>query len=160
MEDVRSWLAMPWTGSVETAAAPFWRAIPSHVRLVTIRRPPGEVVQSSVALGFGRTASERLIWRMAAKLDQIEARREVIRIEFAELETIEGARALWLATIGGPFDANRYESLRDVNIQFPTDLMMRYYAAHSGQLAAFAAEARRAARPRRTWHRPLVKEIA
>ena len=38
LDDVKLWLAQPFTGTVETAAAPFWRMLPEGVRVVTVCR--------------------------------------------------------------------------------------------------------------------------
>src|SRR5215472_6751131 len=49
LDDVRSWLSQPCTGTVETAAAPFWRllrAMAPGVRIVTVHRPVAAVAAS------------------------------------------------------------------------------------------------------------------
>ncbi len=154
MEDVRSWFSMPRTGTVETAAAPFWRLIPPSVRIVTVRRPPAAVIRSAIALGYNARAAERAIGRADAKLDQIEARRTSVRIEFDDLASESGAKRLWEAVLPLPFDAEWYARLASLNIQYSAELMQRYVIAHEGQLMALADEARRAS-GRRPWVRPL-----
>ena len=54
LDDVRSWFAQPYVGTVETAAAPFWRllhAVCPQAKVVVIRRPVSDVVTSLMALG-------------------------------------------------------------------------------------------------------------
>jgi len=155
MEDVRSWLAMPKTGTVETAAAPFWRLIPADVRIVTVRRPKVEVVRSTIALGYNARAAEEMIGRLDRKLDQVEARRSVVRVEFDELRTAEGAKRLWEAVLPLPFDECWYHALAALNVQYSAELMTRYVIAHEKQLMEFRAEAKLAHRLRRKWVKPL-----
>jgi hypothetical protein len=156
MDDVRSWLAMPQTGTVETALAPFWRLIPQAIQIVTVRRDPAAVVRSAVAQGFSASAVEWTTRRLARKLDQLEARRpDVLRIEYDELTDESVVRRLWAATVGLPFDLEWFTRLSPLNIQYSMALMFRYVAAHERQLAEFAYEGRLAAMPRRPWARPL-----
>src|SRR5664279_2954834 len=77
LDDVRSWLAQPLTGTVETAAGPFWRLLMDlapDARVVVLRRPVAEVVDSLVRLGFERAPMVRIMTRLDAKLAQIAVR--------------------------------------------------------------------------------------
>src|SRR5215469_4135466 len=69
--DVRSWLAQPATGTVETAAAPFWRLLRHYrpdARVAVIRRPVDEVLASCMATApFDATTLHRSLRRLVAK---------------------------------------------------------------------------------------------
>jgi hypothetical protein len=52
LDDVTSWLSQPCTGTVETAASPFWRLLPAGVRVVTVRRDVWDVVGSLFRAGL------------------------------------------------------------------------------------------------------------
>ena len=81
MEDAKSWLSQPSTGSAETALAPFWRLLPKDARLVIVRRPVAEVKDSLLRLSLGDggafdpIALDGLLKRADAKLDQIRGAR-------------------------------------------------------------------------------------
>src|SRR5215472_8322044 len=78
LDDVRSWLAQPYTGTVETAAAPFWRLLERYspeARIVTLRRPVAAVA-ASLARG-GLCVDDAVMRRLQMadrKLEQIEHR--------------------------------------------------------------------------------------
>jgi hypothetical protein len=79
LDDLRSWLSLPRTGSVETAASPWWRLaqhIRPDIRTVVIRRPVGDVVGSLLRTGvaFDVPKLRATMLRFDAKLDQIAAR--------------------------------------------------------------------------------------
>ena len=63
--DVQAWLSQDFTGASETTAAPFWRTIVAarpDVRVLVVRRPVGEVVDSLMRLdmrGFARSITPR-----------------------------------------------------------------------------------------------------
>ena len=56
MTAMRAWLGQPCTGTVETAAAPFWRLLtalrPDARIVVKLRRPVPDVVASLMALNL------------------------------------------------------------------------------------------------------------
>jgi len=149
LDDVRAWLSQPCTGSVETAAAPFWRLLMGmrpEARVVTIRRPVADVVASLMRLGgeaFDETLLAIVMQRLDRKLDQVEARVPgVLRIEFDDLATEDGCRRLWEYCLPYPFDAKWYELLASANIQVNMGLVLRYFAAYRPQLDKLARLAR------------------
>ena len=92
LEDVKAWLAQDCTGSAETAAAPFWRLLQAYrpeTRLVLIRRPVGEVIDSLLAIDtqgagtFERKSLAKAMRRLDAKLDQVWARWPGPKLTFA-----------------------------------------------------------------------------
>lgn len=88
LEDVQTWWTQPAIGTVETAAAPFWRLLPPGIRVVTVRRSVEDVLASVVrAIPDCEPAGvERLLRGLDRKLDQIESRiPSVLSVRFADL---------------------------------------------------------------------------
>jgi hypothetical protein len=137
LEDVTSWLAQPCTGTVETAAAPFWRLLPADVRVVTVRRPVPEVVASLARTGitFDAAVMTRLIERVERKLDQIEHRLPgVLSVRFADLADEATCARVFEHCLGLPHDPVWWAAASAVNIQISVPHMMRYFAAYAPQI--------------------------
>jgi hypothetical protein len=143
LDDVKSWLSMPWTGTVETAAAPWWRLVQHlrpDVRVVTIRRDPAEVVESLLRTGlsFDLSTLERRIKRLDAKLDQIEARVPgCMSIRFEDLAREETCLAL-AGHVGVPHNHERWAAYDALNLQVDFPAIIRYCAAHEKQMVRAA----------------------
>lgn len=135
---MRSWLALPNTGTVETAAAPFWRLLPDGVTAAVIRRPIDEVMASlwaSGALHFDTVKMAKHLAMMDAKLQQFVHRRPgVLETTVAELGTEDGCRRLWEHCLPYPFDAAWYAAMAPVNVQVSLPHARNYYYAHAPQL--------------------------
>lgn len=159
LDDVRSWLAQPLTGSAETAAAPFWRLLPQLApgcRVVTMRRPLHEVMASLRNAGavFEDATLLALLRRVERKLDQIERRLpDVLRVEFADLDNEATCRAIFEHCLGLSFDAGWWRHWAPLNVQVNVAHMYRYYATHAPQVEKL----RRLARYEmlRTFRRPI-----
>jgi GNAT superfamily N-acetyltransferase len=140
LDDIRSWLAQPFTGTVETSAAPFWRLIPAlhpDARVVVVRRPPGEVVESLLRLGLplNRAELERRMLRQDLKLSQIARRLpSVMVVSFSDLATEAACAAVFEHCLPHHHDHAWWERLAAVNLQINLPAMFRYEAAHSTQL--------------------------
>lgn len=148
LDDVRSWLAQPCTGTAETAAAAFWRLLLQvcpDVRVVVIRRPVDAVLASTLALGIpfdvaGLAASLR---RMDAKLDQIERRvAGVLSVPFADLADEAVCARVFEHCLGLAHDPAWWRALAPVNIQADLLTTIRYFNAHKAQLDKLAAVAK------------------
>ena len=104
-------------GSVETAAVEGWRRLRAElptVRIVTVRRPLGEVRTSLAA--FGLEADAELAKRDAA-LDEVE-QAGAERIDFADLRQRGCRKWLWQHVLPEvPFDPARSDAFEGVNIQ-------------------------------------------
>lgn len=87
LEDVASWWAQPNIGTVETAAAPFWRLLPKDISVVTVRRPVGEALASVMRVlpDCDPAAMLRTLQALDRKLDQVEARLGVLSVRFRDL---------------------------------------------------------------------------
>ena len=137
LDDVTSWLAQPFTGTVETAAAPFWRLLPEGVRVVTVRRPVAEVVDSlhRTGLVFDDASMAAMLRDMERKLEQIEARLpEVLAVSFAELATEATCSRVFEHCLGLPHDPAWWSACGPINIQINFAHLVRYMAAHRPQL--------------------------
>jgi hypothetical protein len=147
LDDVKSWLAQPCTGSVETAGAPFWRLLLHYrpdVRVVTIRRPVEDVLRSLRATGVAfDTTLGPLIHRLNHKLDQVEQRIPSVRsFTFDELRTESACAALFEHCLPYRHDPVRWRTFDQTNMQINLHHMMRYFAAHRVQLEKVAKQAR------------------
>ena len=151
ISDVQSWFALNMTGTCETNALHHWRlarAICPSLRLVTIRRDPGEVAHSLCSLDtrgnayFEPGETLTVARRLSSKLDQIESRTDAIRIDYDSLATEVGLRRLWEATMPYPFDSQWAVALSGVNIQLSIPHLMKYFRANLPQLTALAIAAR------------------
>lgn len=144
-EDITSWLSQPCTGTVETAAAPFWRtaitACPG-IRIVTIRRPVEEVVDSLLRTGActDREAVTKAMMALDAKLDQIEHRVPgVLSVTYEDLKTEDGFRRVFEFCLPYQHDHGWWEMLAPVNIQINLPHQFRRYQAHKPQIDRLAA---------------------
>jgi L-amino acid N-acyltransferase YncA len=135
MDDVRSWFSQSGVGSVETAAAPFWRLVPSGVRMVVVRRPVNDVVNSLIATGisFNREKLTARMRHLDRKLDQIE-RAGALSVQFADLVSESACARVFEHCLGLPHDSAWWARLAPVNLQINLASELRYVAAHGPQL--------------------------
>jgi hypothetical protein len=151
MDDVRTWLTQDYRGSSETNAAPFWRLAPSinpALRIVTVRRPVGEVVKNLMSIdisGIGSFSEQALvaqITKLDAKLNQIERRLpNVLSVKFHELNNEQTIRAVWSHCLPYPFDRERWEALRDTDLQCNFRALLRSVIAYKVPMDKMAAMA-------------------
>jgi L-amino acid N-acyltransferase YncA len=147
LEDVRSWLAQANTGTVETAAAPFWRLalhMAPDLRLVTIRRDPDEAARSAVAAGFGDDlgAMTAAFHRLDMKLGQIERRTGARSFRYEDLASELVCADLFEHLLGHRHNHDRWARLDRKNIQTHPTPLMRYAAAHGPQIERLRGIAR------------------
>lgn len=147
LDDVKSWLAQPCTGTVETAGAAFWRLLLQYqpdVRVATIRRPVDEVLHSLKATGveFNHTLMP-LLRHLDRKLDQVEQRVPGVRsFTFADLNTEASCAELFEYCLPYRHDSAWWQQLAPLNVQINLDHMMRYYHAHRRQLDKVTKQAK------------------
>lgn len=140
MDDVAAWFKLPNTGSVETAAAPFWRLVP-NVRSVTVRRPVDEVVESIRKLvqlnswdGFAH-----YMQRLSNKLDQIEKRvPNVLRVTYDELQTEAACQAVFEHCLPYQHDSAWWQAMAPINLQCHFHHIMLYMQVYEPQLVKLA----------------------
>lgn len=148
LDDIRSWLSQPYTGTVETAAAPFWRLLVQYApeaRIVTVRRPVAEVLDSLRRGGmlFDPQQMRREMEACQRKLDQIERRLPgVVSITFADLESRDVCARIFEHCLLHQFDAEWWQSVAAQNLQISLPKLHRYYVAHRPQLEKLAKVAK------------------
>lgn len=145
LDDVRSWLSQPCTGSAETAAAPFWRLITRMVpdaRIVIVRRKPEEVFNSMLRIpgvSFDRERLARTIRRLDRKLDQVQWRMQnVLSVRYEDLSREEACASIFEHCLPYKHDKPRWEGLANINIQADFLAMMRYFIAFQPQMEKVA----------------------
>jgi hypothetical protein len=144
IEDVRSWLSMPYTGTAETAAAPWWRTLrrlAPEMRVMLVRRDPADVFNSVMRLGsFDAATLARSLRRLDAKLDQIAVRWPgALSVPFADLEGEAGCARVFEHCLGMPHDPAWWRAMAALNLQTSLPWMMEYFRAYGRQIAEAAA---------------------
>ncbi|WP_254066582.1 GNAT family N-acetyltransferase [Acidisoma sp. S159] len=137
-------MGLPRHGTVETAAAPYWRLVQElrpEIKTVVIRRPVDEVVDSlrrtgviadPEALRGGLEALDR-------KLEQISARVPgALSVTFAELNDEATCARIFEHCLSLPHDPDWYARAAPLNLQINLPAQMHYYAANARQLQAAA----------------------
>lgn len=138
--DVRSWLSLWRVGTVETAAAPFWRMLATmrpDAKVVVVRRPVPDVVASLKATGvqLDWVAIEKYLRRADRKLDAIAAHFPgALSVQFDDLRTEGTCRAVFEHCLGIPHDAERWRWFDATNMQIDLGAVLRYMRAHAPQL--------------------------
>lgn len=140
VEDVTAWLSQEYVGSIETAAAPFWRLlldVRPDARIAVIRRPAAEVIASLLATGiqFDRPALGRLLAKTDRKLDQIERHAPgVLSLSYADLAQESVCARLFEHCLGLPHEPAWWAHLAPMNLQADLGVLFRYYNAHAARL--------------------------
>ena len=146
IDDVKAWLSQPHIGSAETTAAPFWRMmlrLAPDIRVVVVRRPVAEVVESLAAFGFDRAVMQPLMEKLDKKLSQVVKRVPgVLEVSFDALNDEATCRAVFEHCLPYRFDAARWRKLAGDNVQCDMMAMVRYASAYKQQLSKLAATAR------------------
>jgi hypothetical protein len=148
LDDVKTWLSMENYGTCETAGAPFWRLLLKYapdVRVVTVRRPVSEVVESVLKAGsdFERNNSERVLRHLDKKLDQIEARMPNVRsVKFADMDDEIVCAELFEYCLPYGHDHDWWSHAAGVNVQVNFAAVMRYAKANLPAMIKLASQAR------------------
>lgn len=148
LDDVKTWLSQPCTGTVETAAAPYWRLAETYApgaRVVVVRRPAPEVVDSLLRLG-GPADRELLTYemrRLDRKLEQIERRIPgALSVSFADLERQETCARVFEHCLPYKHDPSWWSALAPINIQINFMALMRYCTAYRAKFEKLAGHAK------------------
>lgn len=144
LEDAKIWLNQDHHGSAETYVAPFWRlahTLNPNLRIVTIRRPIIECVESLMALDLSgictlnRGDLEKLMVKLDAKLDQIERRLpNVLSVEFHDLDSESTVESVWRHCLPYAFDRAHWLALRDQILTCDMRALMRYAFSYRAPL--------------------------
>lgn len=143
LSDIQTWLTQPFTGTVETNAAPWWRLIEKFApdaKIVTIRRPVEDVLESLGKIGI--TSIDETIRKADRKLDQIEHRiAGVTSIQFSDLAREDVCASLFESCLPYRHDHDWWRALDAENVQIHTPALLRYCAAFLPQLQKLGAQA-------------------
>lgn len=146
LDDVKAWLGMGNAGSAETSAAPWWRLLTRTVpgvKIVVVRRPVAEVVDSLAAFGLDRAVMEPLMRKLDAKLAQVVKRvPDVLEVTFDSLNDEATCKAVFEHCLPYEFDRLHWAKLAGQNIQCDMQMLLRYVAAFRPQLDKFARVAK------------------
>jgi hypothetical protein len=137
MEDVDAWFRQPFTGTAETAAAPWWRmACKYEPRVVVVRRPVSEVIESLMRTApFDRGGITALMTRLDRKLDQIEKRvTGALSVRFADLASEETCACVFEHCLPYVHDHQWWETMAALNLQVDMAALLRYYQAYQPQI--------------------------
>ncbi len=147
LDDVRSWFAQPDIGTVETAGSPFWRLLPPSAKIITVRRPVEDVLDSVVRAvpDCDIAMMDKLLRSADRKLDQIEARIPfVMRVEFADLTHESGCARLFEHCLPYKHDPAWWYSWDAQRVSGNLAAQIRYCRAYLPQLQKLARAAKQA----------------
>ena len=147
IEDIKSWLSQPLTGTIETGGAAFWRLardLRPDLRIAVVRREPDEAAHSAVRCGLAADleATRHAFRRMDAKLGQIERRLGVRSVRYEDLAQEETCAALFEHLLPYAHDTEWWRALVGVNLQIDPVALNRYVGAHLPQIARLHGIAR------------------
>lgn len=152
VDDVHSWLSQDYVGTIETAAAPWWRLVQDcrpDVRVVTVRRPVDEVVDSLMRVDMRgvcdfRPDALRVAMRwMSRHLDQLEREvPNVMSVRFADLASEATCAAVFEHCLPYQHMHEWWATMAPINLQTDLPAQMRYLGAHAPQISRTIAEAR------------------
>jgi hypothetical protein len=146
LDDVKTWIGMGYVGSAETAAAPWWRTLlrlAPDVRVVIVRRPVRDVVESLVRLGFDPASSEPVMRRLEAKLRQAAKRIPgALVVEFDALNDEAICAKVFEHCLPYKYDSLHWARWASVNVQCDMRMMTRYAVAFRPQLEKLASVAK------------------
>jgi L-amino acid N-acyltransferase YncA len=150
VEDVRAWLSQPYTGTAETAAAPFWRLarfFRPDLRMAVVRRDPADVIESLMRFGcFERERLTRVIARYDRALDRAETARDCLSVRFEDLTRREPCERLFEHCLGFPAPDGWWDRIAPQNLQRDLQAQIIYARAHARQMDAAARECARTVR--------------
>lgn len=133
--DIGRYFARSRIGTVEPGGAgPAWRlvsAIVPNIKIAVVRRPVEGVMESTRKLSEGKVKWDldrvfRAATYMARMLDQIALEPGVLVLDYDDLDTETGCRALFEHCLPFKFDRAWWESVRSQNIQIDMRELVEY----------------------------------
>lgn len=143
LRDIDSWFSQPCVGSVETAAAPYWRLVhhKRNLRTVVVRRPVEDVLVSLRRLGM--EVSEPYLRHIDAKLKQISSRVPgTLTVSYDDLAREDVCALVFEHCLPYKHDPAWWRLLSALNLQCKMHGMVRYFEAHKRQLEAVSDAAK------------------
>jgi len=143
LDDIATWFTQPNIGSVETAAAPFWRLLPPAARVLVVRRQVEDVLASLARQGVAGAAVESLIRAADRKLDQIERRVPgVLSVQFADLVREDVCAAVFEHCLQSPHDPVWWRKWDGQNVSGNLAAQVRYCQAYLPRMLKLARSAK------------------
>ena len=149
LDDVKAWFSQPFTGTVETAGAPWWRLLPRYApgaRIVVVRRSVEDVADSLLRIdgvGFDRERLERSMRKLDRKLDQLTARVPgVLSVDYADLENEETCSKVFAHCLGFKPPNGHWAAWSPVNVQVDFRALVRYADAYGPAMERLANSAK------------------
>lgn len=137
LDDVTSWFKQPCVGTVETAAAPYWRLIQAYEpKTVVIRRDVNEVIASlsKLNIAFDPAHMTALMKKADAKLDQIEHRvPNMMSVKYDDLAKEETCKQIFEFCLPYQHDPNWWSAMSAVNLQINLPALLNYFTAYAPQ---------------------------
>ena len=150
VEDVKSLLSVDYTGSVETAAAPWWRLARHYrpdLKIAVIRRDRYEVIESLMRFGyFDRTKLIKAIDRQDRALDSAGKAPDAISICYEDLATQAACARLFEHCLETPFNLAYWMEFAGQNLQINLRAQLAYFQANQRQIGAAAKSCAKAQR--------------
>ena len=160
--DARCWLSQEATGSAETGVARWWRLIrhlQPDIRMVVVRRPVGEVVDSLLRLDLGgvctfnRTALTGLLEKHDRALDRVERDCPgVLSVRFHDLAEEATCQAVFEHCLPYEHDHWWWARLAPQKLECDMRALMRYVLTHREQIDATGSVCRRHLRGLLSYH--------
>lgn len=150
VEDVKSWLTLPHTGSVETGAV-FWWRLARHYRpdlkIAVVRRDRQQVTDSLMAFGiFNRQKVLALMTRYDRALDVVARTPGCLSVGYDELKDESTCARLFQHCLGVPPDRMWWPAMNAQNLQANLPAQIAYIHANTPQLALVGHAATKALR--------------
>lgn len=148
LADVTRWLGQPWTGTVETAAAPWWRTLrrmAPEAKLAIVRREPEDVVDSfaRMRLDFNLENLRHQCHRLAAKLDQVALRcPEALVVDFEDLELEDCCAEVFEHCTGIEHSPDWWRWHHETRLEGDIIGLLRYLVAFAEPIAQVTREAK------------------
>lgn len=148
LDDVKAWLSLENSGTCETGAAAYWRLalkFRPDIRVVTIRRPVDDVLESlaRVGLDYGMVERRKVLAAMDRKLEQIEGRiPNVLSIAYQDLQGETACSQLFRFCLPYNHDPAWWNAVAPINIQINFPALMRYIHANGPAIEKLIAQAR------------------
>ena len=132
-----------YAGTAETYTVIGWRALRSRLsdaKVVVVRRPISDVVNSSARFVGRSTALVDVLTELNGKLDEISCFGDVKSFTFDELSTEGACRRLFEHCLGETFDREWWQSLVNVNVQVDVPERLNYFAANRSRIESFTRD--------------------
>lgn len=146
LDDIATWFTQPNIGTVETAAAPFWRSLVRDqpaARIVVVRRPVDDVLASLARQGVTGDAVAALIRATDRKLEQIAHRVPgVLAVRFDDLAFESTCATVFEHCLGIPHNSAWWRAWNARHVSGDLAAQVRYCKAYLPQLLKLARAAR------------------